>query len=396
MKKIIFVCRKFEIGGVETSFRNLLLYGIDKSKFQVELHLLNQSAKLDYLIEENCHCVSVDSHYELFFKKKTIKDAFYIIKKYGLKHWIQRAIISLLLLLKINKIYWLGGIFFPKVKKSTCDVCVVLKENDPCLYYALSKIKAKKVVSFFHTANYFSQIYAYLYESSKVNHVITVSQGNREFLLRKMPKLSDKITVIHNIISPKEIKEKSRQIINEKFDDNVYNLVSVGRICVTKGIETIISAASILRNRKLNFRWHLVGPFDQQYTREKFENDIRQNNVEDIFNLIGPTDNPYPFIRSSDILINPSLIESYGMVIREAQILGIPVIATNTYGGNELIVDGKSGLLVNINNAKELAEKVFLLLSDKSLYYKIKQNLENDDFDNSKSVMVLFDNVIDC
>ncbi len=393
-KKIIFVCSEFRIGGVETSFKNLLTYGINTDEYIIELHLLNQKQSLGKYTKDLLHFVNIESEYEHFYRKRTIKDFWNIVKTYGLISWLKRIVIKVLFKLKVNRLYWLGNTLFPNAGTSICNVCIILKENDPCLYYALSKIKAQKYISFFHTADYYSPIYASLYESSKIHQIITVSQGNKDFLLKKMPKLSNKIAVIHNIINPKEIREKASQEIEDRFDNRSFNLISVGRICQEKGIETIIATASILYKNGIAVKWHLVGPFDKDYTQEQFEEEISKNNAKDIFKIVGPKENPYPYMAMADVLVNPSVIESFGMAIRESQILGIPVIATRTYGGNELVEDGVSGLLVGINNAKELAEKIILLMSDKTLYDKIKNYLGNSDFDESKTIKEQFEKVI--
>lgn len=395
-KKIIFVCSEFKIGGVETSFKNLLLYAIDKNEYKIQLHLLNQRSDIDNSITSNLKYLNIESCYNSFYKHKFCSESLRIISNYGIVTWIKRLFVSVLMRLGINKTYWLGDILFPNAETTNCDVCIVLKENEPCLYYALSKVKANKYITFFHTSSYYSPIYGNIYESSKIDNVITVSQGNKDFLLKKMPKLSNKITVIHNIINPREIKEKARKKIEDGCDNGLFNLISVGRICQEKGIETIIATASILRKKGIVVKWHLVGPFDKDYTQERFEEEIVKNDTKDIFKIVGPKDNPYPYMVMADVLVNPSVIESFGMAIRESQILGVPVIATKTYGGNELVEDGISGLLVGINNSKELADKIMLLMSDKTLYDKIKNYLGNSDFDESNKIKEQFKRVISC
>lgn len=396
MKKLIFVCSEFKIGGVESSFRNLAIYALDRSGYDMELHLINQKDMLSVDLPSEIKVVTAESRYSEIFCKRTVRDCWDIIQTYGFFVWMKRLYIRFCKSLGINKVSCLGNTIFPHSSKKYCDVCVVLKENDPCLFYALSKIEAKKYISFFHTANYYVRSYAFIYESLKIDHLITVSQGNKDFLISKMPKVSDKISVIHNIINPKEVRDKARQANHVKFDTNIFNLISVGRICQEKGIETIIAAASILHKQKVKFKWHLLGPYDKDYTREIFESEVTRKELTDYFDVIGASNNPYPYILASDVLVNPSLIESYGMAIRESQILGIPVIATKTYGGNELIEDGISGLLIDITDAKELANKIKLLMTDNDLYHRIKCNLESNDYDESESVKKEIDKLISC
>jgi len=69
-------------------------------------------------------------------------------------------------------------------------------------------------------------------------------------------------------------------------------------------------------------------------------------------------------LKSSQVLVLPSRIESVPQSILEAFYLKIPVIATNVGGVHELVSNNKTGLLVTPNNSKELLEKINYLLND--------------------------------
>ena len=71
--------------------------------------------------------------------------------------------------------------------------------------------------------------------------------------------------------------------------------------------------------------------------------------------------------RKSDIIIQKSTREGFGLTISEASWKGVPVIATNIGGIPEQIVDNKTGFLVNPTDFPGIAEKVITLLKDKKL-----------------------------
>lgn len=79
-------------------------------------------------------------------------------------------------------------------------------------------------------------------------------------------------------------------------------------------------------------------------------------------------------LKSSQILVLPSRIESVPQSILEAFYLKIPVIATDVGGVHELVSDDKTGLLVTPNNSKELLEKVNYLLNDIELCNRLANN----------------------
>ena len=79
-------------------------------------------------------------------------------------------------------------------------------------------------------------------------------------------------------------------------------------------------------------------------------------------------------LKSSQVLVLPSRIESVPQSILEAFYLKIPVIATNVGGVHELVSNNKTGLLVTPNNSKELLEKINYLLNDIELCNRLANN----------------------
>ena len=64
-------------------------------------------------------------------------------------------------------------------------------------------------------------------------------------------------------------------------------------------------------------------------------------------------------------------------VLIEAQILGMPIVATDSPGGtSEALQNGKVGLLANIKDAEDISEKVKILLTDKEVVMNLSMNFE--------------------
>ena len=79
-------------------------------------------------------------------------------------------------------------------------------------------------------------------------------------------------------------------------------------------------------------------------------------------------------LKSSQVLVLPSRIESVPQSILEAFYLKIPVIATDVGGVHEIVSNNKTGLLVTPNNSKELLEKINYLLNDIDLCNRLANN----------------------
>ncbi len=80
--------------------------------------------------------------------------------------------------------------------------------------------------------------------------------------------------------------------------------------------------------------------------------------------LLGHVEDPAPFYRALDALVMPSLAEGFGLVAAEAGACGVPVIATTASSLPEVVLDGRTGVLVAPGDAAALAGAVRDMLSD--------------------------------
>src|SRR5690606_38489692 len=84
--------------------------------------------------------------------------------------------------------------------------------------------------------------------------------------------------------------------------------------------------------------------------------------------IIGPLATMLPQILSTlDILVHPSRMEAFGLVVGEAQACGTPVVATRVGGVPENIIEGETGFLVEPGAPHEIADCVNMLLDDAEL-----------------------------
>ncbi|MCI0329330.1 MAG: glycosyltransferase [candidate division Zixibacteria bacterium] len=106
------------------------------------------------------------------------------------------------------------------------------------------------------------------------------------------------------------------------------------------------------------------------------------------------------YLQKVDILVNPSLRESFGVSVLEAQACEIPVIASDIGGLPEVVQDGVTGFLVPPTDVNALAEKIELLVSDESLRKRmgkggrefVKKNY--DWSENAKIMERLYDSLV--
>ena len=105
------------------------------------------------------------------------------------------------------------------------------------------------------------------------------------------------------------------------------------------------------------------------------------------------TKNQEKFLALSDCLILPSYREAFGMVVLEANAMGIPVIGTNIYGLNESIKNGFNGLLCKVGSSASLLSKMNKIYYDKKTYLNIslnaKENVEKNLIEKTILIFIL-------
>ncbi len=134
--------------------------------------------------------------------------------------------------------------------------------------------------------------------------------------------------------------------------DEIFTIVMVGRLADEKGFDRVINAVGKIQPNA-PYRIVIIGDGPE---REQLQNLTTAYKLEKNIVFLGKKDNPYPYMREADLLICPSRLESFGLVIVEAMVLKIPVIATGTIGAEFVTQSGKYGVLVdNTDEAVEAA-----------------------------------------
>lgn len=145
-------------------------------------------------------------------------------------------------------------------------------------------------------------------------------------------------------------------------------LLFVGQITPRKGYDLAIQALPAIIARYPTASLLVVSGINQAQ-RERLLELARQVGVEEHVHVLGylPDEALINLYRSSDALLFPTRYEGFGLPLLEAMAAACPVVATDIPVVNEIVRDGKNGLLVPYNNATALAQAVILLLSQPDL-----------------------------
>ena len=191
-----------------------------------------------------------------------------------------------------------------------------------------------------------------------VDRYIAVSKGIADrlgnFIYSK-----NKLTVIYNGIAiDKFSKVRGIDPLKKiKGYQEVSVILTVARINKSKGHADIIKAASLLQGAI----FILVGDGPELST---YEEQVRNNHLQDQVFFLGYREDIPNLLSSCDIFVLPSLYEGLPLTVLEAMAAAKPVVASNISGINEVVVDGKTGLLVPPENPGALASAIESLIAN--------------------------------
>ena len=201
---------------------------------------------------------------------------------------------------------------------------------------------------------------------SKFDEVLCVSQTVKEGVEKKYNIKNAR--VLYNPIN----REKILKLSNEKIEDieilNKFKLISVGRLSEEKGYDRLLRVFKKLKSDGLDIELILVVNGDKYNELNEY---IVENKLGKDVTLLGFKENPYKYVRASDLFICSSISEGFSLVIGEAMAIGIPVVSVDCQGPNEVLDFGKYGKLVS-NNEENLYNGIKEMINNKVLYEKYK------------------------
>ncbi len=201
----------------------------------------------------------------------------------------------------------------------------------------------------------------------KSDKVIAISKGLANCLQSISRK--SKVKLIYNPAFDKEILSLSKKKINFKFNKKLKYIICVSRLTKRKGIEELVEAFSDSIKIDQNLRLILIGYGKNESNIYKL---INNQKIGKFVKIIKNCDNPYPYIKKSDLFILNSKYEGFGNVIVESIYLDTPVISTNCNSGpSEILLNGKGGKLIKVyNNRHILSKEILKFFKNKKLLTK--------------------------
>ncbi|MCL1675665.1 glycosyltransferase family 4 protein [Elizabethkingia meningoseptica] len=207
-------------------------------------------------------------------------------------------------------------------------------------------------------------------------NIIAVSKGTQEQL--KSDNITSKeIELIWNgsingidtaYFDPDKVNKAEIERITEK--DFVFGFV--GRIVKDKGIEELVCAFLELLKDNKNIKLLILGDFEENVNLSPEIVDKIHNHPNIVY--VGRQQDVRPFFKIMDVFVLPSYREGFGMVLIEAGAMKIPSIVTNISGCNEVIINNKTGFLIENKNKKDLYSKMKYIIDNQDMINEIGEN----------------------
>ena len=183
--------------------------------------------------------------------------------------------------------------------------------------------------------------------------IFTISEAVKKDTIERYAIKPDKLTTIYNGINLEKFTTGHATAVKAKTDPT-QTLVfgTMGRLVPQKGQTVLISAWSKLKNKDIRCLIAGTGVLEKKLNEE-----ISRAGLSGRVVLVGAKSDPASFFRSLDAFVFPSLWEGLGLVLLEAGLCGLPIIASASDGITE-IIDEETGWLVPAGDADALADKI--------------------------------------
>jgi glycosyltransferase involved in cell wall biosynthesis len=262
------------------------------------------------------------------------------------------------------------------IEKNRIDVVHVHWKSDLFLS-VLAKKLARRPIALIHTRQMMvpgkkrDPYHGFIYH--EIDRVIAITQQIARQARENLGLPVEKISQIYYGIRPSEkLRPEAVKKIKEKLHiKNRFTVGLVGRIDWYKAQYLMIDALAILKKKGLNLQGIIVGHAMDPGYLEVLKKQINEQNVADMIRFIDFTDNPQELMQCFDVLILPTHVETFGLVLAEAMGLGIPVIGSNAGGVLEIIDDEQTGLLFETKNAESLASAIERLMRNTGLRLRL-------------------------
>ena len=274
------------------------------------------------------------------------------------------------------------------VRQKKIDVIHVTDFQADTLGRAAGMITGKPVIVHVRTHHSKYQKRPYPWYMERVNHLlapstalaIANSESLRDFAIERMGFRPDQVVTVHNPVSTYTMKpvkpDEVARIRTELGLDGVYPVIgAVTRFYPSKGIGFLVGAFPAVLQKFPDARLVLVG---EGPLGDQLKSQARELGIERSVIFAGFRKEAEAFVQLFTLSAVPSLEEGIGNVAIESIVGGVPVVASREGGLPEVVMEGKSGLLVQPGDSRKLADSILRVLEEPFLLDRLRQGCREE------------------
>lgn len=180
--------------------------------------------------------------------------------------------------------------------------------------------------------------------------------------------LPDQIYICPNGIERANLERKT-EIVKENIE-----ILFLSNMIKSKGVFILLDACKILSKKNIDFSCSFVGG-RADVDKSKFKSKVKNNNLTNYVRYLGPRygKEKEKCFNKADAFAFPTFyhFECFPLVLLEAMSFGLPIVSTNEGGIPDIVEDGKTGFICKTKDAKDLAEKLEILIKNPELRWKM-------------------------
>ncbi|MEQ1654313.1 MAG: glycosyltransferase [Nitrospira sp.] len=263
-----------------------------------------------------------------------------------------------------------------------CDLVRVIKERSISIIHAhefymgvigavISCLTGTPLVVTIHGKNYYPEKMRrralFRFMAARASGLVMVSEDLRRFVSK-----ATGVGVFDVLVIQNGVELGDRAALHSPFGlraragipDEAKIVGTVGALFPVKGQQFLVQGLKILRDQGLNVHLIILGEGDQ---REQLRAEAVGLGMQAYVHLLGFCDRVADALPEMDVFALPSLSEGLPLALLEAMAASRPVVATTVGGVPEVVIDGKTGMLVPPGDAGALADKLATVLGDQRL-----------------------------
>lgn len=395
-KRLLITAMSMVIGGAEKSLVNLLNL-LDYGRFDVDVLLFQRKGEFLPQIPEQVNIISVpevDALYGIAPEKRM--NALKCMALHTMRYvgtGVTRLTEKQFDRRRLNR--WKGfySALIPPLP-GRYDYAVSYSGGETYWYIA-EKVNAPVKVVYYHNdySNIDIDVPGELEYLKRADRIATISDACAESLRALFPSQERKIVIAQNPTCISLVKNLGQSSVEDGFSgiEGRLRVVSVGRVETSKGFDMAVRAAAKVKARVgAKFEWIVVGDGSQHSEVQRV---VDEEGISDVFKLVGSKLNPYPYMASAQLIAQTSRFEGKSVVLDEARVFGLPVLATAYSSAQDQVRPGEDGIIVPMD-VDGIAEGLIRLIEspeELEAYKKAASKIDVSRLEDISSFLALVD-----